>query len=860
MEFGETAFPKYGSGSFVQSFPQTDTLEFGDFSGGLFLATNREDVPPNTTPNAIDIEVTSANRLRRAPGTTVLEVFEDRTPEHFIVHGSLDFTAELIFFDPPYLGVKRLSSTEWANKALSSEGFAWANFGGTLIFTDGVTVYARQVNDGTTITPVPEAPVALAYASWAARMWALAAVIDGNFEPLGLVWSAADSDYTDWTGIGAGNQLLIDQISSGDRGVALVPMGLDFMAVFLRKSIWIARRTGTLLDPGDLQPRVAGKGAINPYVCQATSKGVIYVTDSGVEIFDGNVSTHISFPIDAELVPLDYEHILNYTSSYNPTTERYYLHSPSGVTWIYELEFNRWFKRSLDAIESLVWPQQALDAVVEGKAQVIFLGDHIEESIGQRAIEVEDQASEEYFGVPQTPIWTLRPTPQKKMNELLTSKMFLLEYEGAADIELWAPNNFGVYEALIIDGLISNSPPDVLEIYAAKTGRLASMQLRLTSGDAEFIHLQVTFMQRGPRIALGEGGIPGNFPDRTSLQVFPQGSVAAWTGGAGGPSAPVGALISAPTRTARYTYQFSLLHADEFDPEITDYLWDFGDGQTSTLASPTHVYADFGSYEVTLQVTSDWYTWGGFLTPLVIAEEPPIPPPDPMDFYGTPGHVVGDPNDGFMGREVNGESYATLRSSVGNDFDFESPDEFNDINVDWPILQIFMIMWDYGTSTWNVFRRAIASFYMYGEFDVEPTSGSVFLTPQLNGMDGTLDGSARLVLVTYPRGNPDLAISPNDYQELFTVGGFAASDTKPLVSSLVAGTTVEFPLNLTGLQHIIDKMPVDGPVWFGIRIESDRTGAEPAMNPVGSFAIQAVIHSAAAVTEANRPRLHLIFD
>lgn len=36
---------------------------------------------------------------------------------------------------------------------------------------------------------------------------------------------------------------------------------------------------------------------------------------------------------------------------------------------------------------------------------------------------------------------------------------------------------------------------------------------------------------------------------------------------------------------------------------VTDWLWDFGDGTTSTLASPTHVYASDGIYSVVLQVT-----------------------------------------------------------------------------------------------------------------------------------------------------------------------------------------------------------------------------------------------------------------
>ena len=37
--------------------------------------------------------------------------------------------------------------------------------------------------------------------------------------------------------------------------------------------------------------------------------------------------------------------------------------------------------------------------------------------------------------------------------------------------------------------------------------------------------------------------------------------------------------------------------------QITSYLWDFGDGQTSTLQSPSHTYANAGTYSVTLTVS-----------------------------------------------------------------------------------------------------------------------------------------------------------------------------------------------------------------------------------------------------------------
>jgi PKD repeat protein len=37
-----------------------------------------------------------------------------------------------------------------------------------------------------------------------------------------------------------------------------------------------------------------------------------------------------------------------------------------------------------------------------------------------------------------------------------------------------------------------------------------------------------------------------------------------------------------------------------------EYEWDFGDGVTSTLESPTHMYEWADTFTVTVTVTSDW--------------------------------------------------------------------------------------------------------------------------------------------------------------------------------------------------------------------------------------------------------------
>ncbi|WP_434811374.1 PKD domain-containing protein [Microbacterium sp. bgisy189] len=51
--------------------------------------------------------------------------------------------------------------------------------------------------------------------------------------------------------------------------------------------------------------------------------------------------------------------------------------------------------------------------------------------------------------------------------------------------------------------------------------------------------------------------------------------------------------------------EFSSAGSSDVGGTITDYLWDFGDGESSEAANPTHTYAAAGLYDITLTVTDD---------------------------------------------------------------------------------------------------------------------------------------------------------------------------------------------------------------------------------------------------------------
>lgn len=70
-------------------------------------------------------------------------------------------------------------------------------------------------------------------------------------------------------------------------------------------------------------------------------------------------------------------------------------------------------------------------------------------------------------------------------------------------------------------------------------------------------------------------------------------------------AAPV-AMVNGPyTATTQSAVQFSSLGSADADGSISAYLWDFGDGNSSTETNPSHLYAAAGSYNVSLQVTDN---------------------------------------------------------------------------------------------------------------------------------------------------------------------------------------------------------------------------------------------------------------
>ena len=72
-----------------------------------------------------------------------------------------------------------------------------------------------------------------------------------------------------------------------------------------------------------------------------------------------------------------------------------------------------------------------------------------------------------------------------------------------------------------------------------------------------------------------------------------------------GNQSPNAVASGTPDATTSFQVNFSSAGSNDPDGFITDYDWNFGDGNTSTAQNPSHTYSTGGSYTVTLKVTDN---------------------------------------------------------------------------------------------------------------------------------------------------------------------------------------------------------------------------------------------------------------
>lgn len=521
---GSQKTQKFGQGQFLQSVPgKTVPVLFNDFSGGFDSRVLREGVPNNASNDMLDMEVTRKNRLKRGFGTVGVETLAGHTASQFALHAALRGSAELVLFDPPFLGIKRVGDTVWTDYGIADSGqdFVWSVYGDDLIFTNGLdTVWGRHPQDAP--FRIPGAPIASTYASFASRVYAGGAIIDGSYEPMGMQWSDARGDVKFWDILqGGGAELLIDETVPDDRIVANRTMGLGMMAILCRHSVWAATLTGDPFRPADFQPRVVGAGCVNEKTARATPIGCIYLSEDGLRVFDGNQSRILSDRINGELVPLDLANLPQYSAFYDPLTNRYKLLTPSG-TWIYDIGVDRFYHSSLiasagtifaDQLDGTTWAAlngtwadlQALQLRwrdLDTREQEFANTYYIATPPGlDTLLHKEDAASTTMFGAPIVPHWESKLVRGSEMNTLMTTKGVMLEYVGGGTLRFYVPDNKSEYVEILSQPLVPAAKQTTIWLPFVHTGLGAGLRIEIAAGATlEIVQMALDMMERGPRL------------------------------------------------------------------------------------------------------------------------------------------------------------------------------------------------------------------------------------------------------------------------------------------------------------------------------------------------------------------------
>jgi hypothetical protein len=491
---------------------QLPPLKYSDFAGGFFRGAKDIAVPKNAAADALDIEITRDDKLRRAPGTTRVESYGSRVPRQLILHPSLDFTSELLTISTTSdLGVKREGATAWYGTNLPIVGpkFFYAMYGDTLLLSNGRhKIFSREPR-ATVLTELSDLPLGRTMAVIAGRLFIGGAALSGNFEPMGQFWSGADGfDDVDPLN-GAGGELLIADTGYGDAIIANRIIGLDMMAILCRRSIWIGRITGLPERPLDFQIRMPGKGCVTETCARTVHGGVMYLGDEGVELFDGNDAVHKSLAIDAEILPLDMEQIDLYSAAYDPRRRWYYLFTPS-ATYIYDLRFSRWYKRGMVALSGTIFAEQ-FPAITWGEAvgtwgeQLLTWADMSPEESGiadmlfvglvpgeAYVVEKEDYESTTYFGAEQDPFWTtLEDDLGQQNNRAFTAKVVRVQSEGEGLVEVLLLNGTSLGTMQVVD-----DDDGVFQMKCNQTSRATGLTIRPFSGQPIISEIEVDIVPR----------------------------------------------------------------------------------------------------------------------------------------------------------------------------------------------------------------------------------------------------------------------------------------------------------------------------------------------------------------------------
>lgn len=500
---------------------QWNPLRLEDFSGGYATSFPELPAPLNINYGGQDSEINKSIRIVRSPGTSQMELTGGgKKPTQLIVHPSLDAHSELLVLAPPYVGRKFDSDIAWIYSNLDSGAFFWAAYADILLFSNGIKVW-KHVAGNAIVTLETTVGIADAFAVWAGRFWKGASTIDENYEPLSVEWSGINN-YNDFDPVnGYGFEFLTQDSGWADRVVSLKPMSFDYMAVLNRHSIWAAKRTGDLYEPADITPVVAGEGCASQRTAWAAKGGVLYLSDDGLKLFNGNDTAHKSGPIDGELEDVLKASPNSIWGRYNPSSQRYYLGVPNQGTYVLDLRTERWSHRRLQVVDSASFAEQHPPITWESsegtwgeqtetwkeqsttEASVmdqVFVGQNQDAAY---SLEKEVYGAETQFGFLHRPTYhfPVKQDPSTAIQMIQYSRL-TVKYKGEGTLKLNLPNEEGVFGLVAVMSLPLSTKVTLKTIKLPWSGLGLGCELEIGSGKPEIEMIELRYRPLGEKVEL----------------------------------------------------------------------------------------------------------------------------------------------------------------------------------------------------------------------------------------------------------------------------------------------------------------------------------------------------------------------
>jgi hypothetical protein len=492
-------FKRIGHGVQVRGLTKPFPIRVRSFQLGVVRNNDPEETPEGSATELIDFDIGPRDTLKRGYGTAGPVVTYVGVPVQIAAASALAGHTNIFVFSPPDIITHCIDPLLTSSTAL--EPYAWTSFGDVFIYSNRVGqvkvytfgasafVLGVHAND-------PLIPPARTYASAVGRVFIGGFDIGGVFNAMAVGWSgpASYNAFNFGVDLGSGFELLVNDQTYGDEILAIRSLGLDAIAIVCRRSVWVGRRTGDLDRPMDFQPRVTGRGAVWKTTVVSVSGGVMYLSNTGVQLFNGNEAVMVSEAINDLILPVKMDQLNDYSASFDPVTNEYWLHTPDR-TFIFDAIRGRWRTSAMIAIGSALFT----DILVPDQTLKLVLGD----PPGAAGPELHY-----YVPFPELVMGSfVRPTFESRV----LSADFIDRNFTVSEIQMkyrCEPGFENVVQFTLLDAngeFAQAQPPIVLDgsgewkvarQTVLETGRGVGVKLQVVSGQPEIMEIELTAMPR----------------------------------------------------------------------------------------------------------------------------------------------------------------------------------------------------------------------------------------------------------------------------------------------------------------------------------------------------------------------------